>query len=347
MTVYFGINLNNREPLLASHYTLSDLLDLAQIAENYGFHSVWVGDSLFSKPRYDPLILLGAISQLTKRIVLGTACLVTATRNPLYLAMQWATLDRLSGGRTVMGACMSNPEEGVRREYQALGLDYGRRAEIFEEGLQILRQLLTTGKVTFRGTHFVYDNIEFYSGTEIEPLTPLQKPPPIWVVSNPTILGRSASVSKTQAVLSRAAHRIARFGDGWLTCCRAAHPEDFIAQRQLVVKALQEHGRNPAGFPMAYQVTLNVAEDPHEAERDLASYIENYYPELTSKGAVDLRDWGPVGTPEQVAGWFRLYANLGANYFICRFASMDQFAQVRRFAEMVLPALKGLTSSSS
>src|SRR6185437_5028624 len=57
-TVEFGVNLNNREPLITSDYTLADLLDLAEFAENRGFGSVWVGDSLFSKPRFEPISLL-------------------------------------------------------------------------------------------------------------------------------------------------------------------------------------------------------------------------------------------------------------------------------------------------
>jgi alkanesulfonate monooxygenase SsuD/methylene tetrahydromethanopterin reductase-like flavin-dependent oxidoreductase (luciferase family) len=72
---------------------------------------------------------------------LGTACLVTSTRNPLYLALEWATLDQLSGGRTVLGACMGNPEHGVRREFEALGLPFVKRAAVFEEGLAVLRSL--------------------------------------------------------------------------------------------------------------------------------------------------------------------------------------------------------------
>ena len=145
----FGVNINNREPLIAADYTLPDLLDISEVVENEGFDSVWVGDSLFSKPRYEPLSLMSAISQRTEKIRLGTACLVTATRNPLYLALEWATLDQISRGRTILGACMGNPEEGVKREYAALGLDFGKRASIFEEGLAVLRALWTEGKTDF------------------------------------------------------------------------------------------------------------------------------------------------------------------------------------------------------
>ena len=96
MSLRFGVNLNNREPLIAPDYDLPMLLELAERVEELGFDSVWVGDSLFSKPRYEPIVLLSAISQRTSRVGLGTACMVSSTRNPLYLALEWATLDQLS-----------------------------------------------------------------------------------------------------------------------------------------------------------------------------------------------------------------------------------------------------------
>ncbi|MET0937843.1 MAG: LLM class flavin-dependent oxidoreductase, partial [Gaiellaceae bacterium] len=75
----FGVNLNNREPLIAPDYDLQMLLDLSAIVESSGFDSVWVGDSLFSKPRYEPISLLAAISQRTSLVKLGTACMVSST----------------------------------------------------------------------------------------------------------------------------------------------------------------------------------------------------------------------------------------------------------------------------
>ena len=190
----FGVNLNNREPLIAPDYDLGALLDLSETVEELGFDSVWVGDSLFSKPRYEPLSLLSAISQRTKRVRLGTACLVTSTRNPLYLALEWATLDQISGGRTILGACKGNPEEGVRREFEALGLDFEKRGAIFEEGLAA--SCASSGRrasVTFHGKYFDYDDVSFFSGTEMGPLGPRQTPPPIWVVSNPRLVGDAPS----------------------------------------------------------------------------------------------------------------------------------------------------------
>lgn len=334
--VTFGVNINNREPLIVpSVYSLDDLLRQAEVVEAAGFDSVWVGDSLFSKPRYEALCLMSAISQRTAKVRIGTACLVTSTRNPLYLALEWATLDRLAGGRTILGACMGNPEQGVRREFKALGLDYGKKADIFEEGLAVLRDLLTTGRTNFQGQHFQYDNVEFYSGTEEGPLVGIQQPPPFWIVSNPKIIPDRLNPKAAERVANRAARRIARYGDGWMTCCRARHSDEFRAQRASILDELKAVGRDPAGFTMSYQVTMNIGRTREEAERDLDQYISSYYPELSK--AMDLGEWGPTGTADDIARWIEEFRDAGVNYFICRFGSMDQPGQVKRFAEEVLP----------
>ncbi|SRR5579884_278562 len=333
----FGVNLNNREPLLASDYDVHDLLDLSAAAEEAGFDSVWVGDSLFSKPRYEPLSLLAAVSQRTRKVGLGTACLVTATRNPLYLALEWATVDVISRGRTILGACMGNPEEGVRREYQAVGLDYTRRAEIFEEGLQILRTLWSEGRVSFHGRFFRYDDISFSSGVERAPLMPVQQPPPIWIVSNPRLM-RGVQERTVSRVIDRAATRIVRYGDGWMTCCRARHPEELTAQLGRIHDAARALGRDPLSLTVAYQVTMNIADSEAEARRGIGEYIAQYYPELSK--AVDLDEWGPVGTPDQIAAWISRFADAGVTCFICRFGALEQFRQVTRFAQEVLPRFK-------
>ena len=334
----FGVNLNNREPLIAMDYTLSDLLSLAERAETLGFDSVWVGDSLFSKPRWEPINLLSAISQRTTRVKLGTACMVSGTRHPLYLALEWATLDQLSGGRTILGTGMGNPEEGVRREYAAVGLDFDQRAGIFEEGLAVLRELWTTGATSFQGKHYAFDNVSFFSGTEMGPLAPVQSPPPIWVVSNPRLTVGTKQEDKTERVVSRAARRIATYGDGWMTCCRARHPDEFRVQLAQIDQAIEEAGRSRDEFVMSYQVTMNIADSRGEAQAGIDTYIGQYYPELSK--AMDIGEWGPVGTPDDIAEWLQAFADAGVDYFICRFGSLDQFGQVERLARDVLPAVQ-------
>src|SRR5690606_32278074 len=116
--------------------------------------------------------LLSAISQRTSRVGLGTACLVAPLRDPVSLALAWATLDQLSAGRTILGACAGNVEEGVRKEFEALGLDFRTRTSRFEEILHILRRLFDDGRVSYQGKHFQLDDVSFDSGTERHPLRP-------------------------------------------------------------------------------------------------------------------------------------------------------------------------------
>lgn len=330
----FGVNLNNREPLIAPDYDVPMLLDLAETVERAGFDSVWVGDSLFSKPRYEPISLLSAISQRTSRVRLGTACMVSSTRNPLYLALEWATLDVVSGGRTILGTGMGNPEQGVRKEFEALGLDYVRRGTLFEEGLAVIRSLWTEGKADFHGEFFDYDDVSFFSGTEMAPLMPVQSPPPIWVVSNPRLKG-DAAPEVIERRLEAACRRIVRYGDGWMTCCRAQHPEELVEQLGAIERYAERDDRDFSRLVISYQVTMNIGDSEEEARNAFDQYISKYYPELSQ--AMDLSNWGPVGTPDQIAAWIRTFADAGVDHFICRFGAIDQHAQVDRFAKDVLP----------
>ena len=333
----FGVNLNNREPLIAPVYTLADLLRLGEVAEESGFDSVWVGDSLFSKPRYEPLNVMSALSQRTSRVKLGTACLVTSTRNPLYLALEWATMDQLSNGRSILGACMGNPEIGVQREFAALGLDFKDRATIFEEGLEVLRSLWTEGSVNFKGKYYTYEDVAFYSGTEMAPLMPIQKPPPTWVVSNIRLTG-DLKEDVARRRLERSCERVIRYGDGWMTCCRAEHPEEVIEQIAQLRIAAEKLGEDFDRYTIAYQVTMNIGDSKAQAKDAFGQYISSYYPELSK--AIDLSNWGPVGPPETIIEWIETFKAAGVDHFICRFGDLNQFNQVERFANEVLPHVR-------
>jgi len=108
----FGLTLPNRGVVIGVT-TVAEMLQLAADAESAGWDSVWVGDSIFAKPRLDAMVLLGAIAARTTRVRIGPACFAsTPLRNALVLAYQWASLDFLSGGRTVFVACQGKPEPG-------------------------------------------------------------------------------------------------------------------------------------------------------------------------------------------------------------------------------------------
>jgi alkanesulfonate monooxygenase SsuD/methylene tetrahydromethanopterin reductase-like flavin-dependent oxidoreductase (luciferase family) len=332
----FGVNLNNRGPLLAADRDLGDLLELAELTEELGLDSVWVGDGLLAQPRHDPLMLLAALAERTRRVRLGTAALRASLRDPLYLAMAWATIDQLSGGRTVLGVSAGNAiEAGVRREFAVQGLDHHERMSRLEECLEVLRQLWTSGRVTFHGRHHDYDDVAFFSGTEVAPLGPLQSPP-IWLVSNPRV-GGSASPEVTQRSIARAAQRIVRYADGWLTCCRAGHPEEVEEQVAAIRAAAVEQGADPDRYSVAYQVTVTLADSGDDAADHFGRFIAAFYPEFGSR--VDPADWGPMGTPEDVVTWFTRFVGAGVDRFIVRFGTVDERAALRRFVDEIVPAL--------
>ena len=248
--------------------------------------------------------------------------------------MEWSTLDQISGGRTIFGPCMGSAEVRVRQEYKALGLPFKDRATIFEEGLAVLRKLWTDGAVDFHGKYFDYEDIAFHSGTEMEPLMPVQKPPPTWIVSNPRLIDESHD-ERMVRIMRRACRRIIEHGDGWMTCCRAEHPEELTEQLGYLRESAAELGRDFDDYEVSYQVTMNVGDSAEEAGAAFDEYISKYYPELSQ--AMDLSNWGPVGSPEQIAAWLREFAERGVTHFICRFGDLDQVTQVERFANEVLP----------
>jgi len=73
-TPKFGLTLPNRGVIIGAT-TVAEMLDMADWADgDRGWDSVWVGDSLFAKPRLDAIALLGALAARTKRVRLGPAC---------------------------------------------------------------------------------------------------------------------------------------------------------------------------------------------------------------------------------------------------------------------------------
>src|SRR5215813_6717339 len=139
----YGLSLPNRGVLFGAT-SVDELLALSEEADRSAvFDSIWVGDSLFAKPRLESLVLLAAIAARTRRVRLGTCCLSTfPLRDPIFLAAQWAALDHVSSGRMILGACIggSLPREKAEAEFAAFKIPLGERGPRLEEGISILRR---------------------------------------------------------------------------------------------------------------------------------------------------------------------------------------------------------------
>ncbi|MCY4583327.1 MAG: LLM class flavin-dependent oxidoreductase, partial [Chloroflexi bacterium] len=141
-------------------YSADGMLTLAERAEAAGLDSVWVGDSLVSKPRLEPVTAMSAIAARTSRVRIGTAVLLPALRPPVPLAHAIATADIVSGGRIVIGAGVGGAfNDDQRQDWTAAGVAPDSRAGRFSETVRLMKRLWTEDNVTFDGSHFRFDDL--------------------------------------------------------------------------------------------------------------------------------------------------------------------------------------------
>ncbi|MFI2228415.1 LLM class F420-dependent oxidoreductase [Nocardia testacea] len=137
----------------------------------------------------DPFVSLGYAAALTEQIRLITYLSVAPYRNPMLLAKAAATLDKLSGGRAVLGIGTGY----LKGEFHAVGVDFEERNILFDEALDVL-------PLHWKGEPFSYTGKHF-SAREVQARpTPVQQPIPIWIGGN--------------SALSR--RRVARAAQGWI-----------------------------------------------------------------------------------------------------------------------------------
>jgi alkanesulfonate monooxygenase SsuD/methylene tetrahydromethanopterin reductase-like flavin-dependent oxidoreductase (luciferase family) len=155
---------------------------LARRAEEAGWDGLFVWDHIVHhkdvrREIADPWVLLTAAALATSRIRLGTMITPVARRRVSKLAREVTTLDRLTGGRMILGAGLGAP---VEDEYGTFGepTDPKLLAARLDEGLFALNELWSGDPVTFHGDHVVVDDVTFLP-------TPVQRPRvPIWVGGN-------------------------------------------------------------------------------------------------------------------------------------------------------------------
>jgi len=321
----FGLMLSNRGVVL-DYCDADEMVRLAVTAEESGlFDSVWSGDSYLVNPRLDAITLLAAVAARTERVILGPACMGSFTlRSPLDLAIGWAGLDRISGGRSVMVACVGGGSGAAwEAEGKAAGVPAGERRPRMWERIQLLRRLWSEDDVTFRGQFHDYENLT------IAP-KPLRQPYPIWAATNVTRLASGVAGDRLPV---KTLATIGALCDGWMT--HSVDPDMFARAWDKVRAAAADAGRDPEALGNVLTLNICVNDDAETALAESSDFLESYYgirftPERT-------RAWTAFGTPDACAAQIRRYAGCGIQRIGLRITSRDQTGQLRRIVEEVLP----------
>ncbi|MEU6121411.1 LLM class F420-dependent oxidoreductase [Streptomyces sp. NPDC047123] len=200
--------------------TTEDLAEIARTADRSGFSYIASCDHVAIPHRlaegmstiwYDPVATLSYLAAVTTRVRLLSHVAVVGLRHPLLSAKQYATLDRLSDGRLILGVGAGH----VQEEFEVLGVDFDRRGPVLDETIDALKAALGPDEYPEHHGEF-FD----FAGLGQRP-RPVQQPVPLWVGGS------------SPAAVRRAATR----ADGWLP---QGDPRDKLPAQIAKLKRLRE-----------------------------------------------------------------------------------------------------------
>lgn len=306
----------------------------AQNVERLGFDDVWVVEDLaFGGGPTTAAAVLAA----TTRIEVGIGILAAVVRNPVYAAMEIATLERMAPGRLITGI-----GHGVQSWMAAVGAGLDSPLTALRETVTVVGDLLAGRRVSFEGRYVRVDDVALT-------FPPTAAPSILAGVRGPKSLAMAGSAC-----------------DGVLLA-EPATPAYVSWARQLVAGAAASAGRPRP--EVAVYAWLSVDDDPEQARRRLRPALaENladrdarihlsglpFGEQLSARmdapdraqreNALEL-DWvaqlGIVGTPDECAQAVRELASSGADRVILLPIPGDEHRQLDRFARDVLPLLAG------
>jgi len=275
-------------PVSGSWATPENMMNVAQRAEQLGYHSLWTFQRLLSpvdghwgqtyRSVQDPIVTLAYLAGHTEQIRLGVAVLNLPYVAPVLLAKQLATLDIVSRGRLDAGLGIGWSDE----EYTAVGVSKQHRGRRADEFISLLKKLWTQDVVEHEG--------EFYRvpPSRVEP-KPVQRPHP------PILLGGTAPA---------ALRRAGRACDGWVSSSRA--DLTTIGESVAVIKAAAaEAGRDPESLRFVCRGVVQVRPAGSGDRRPLTGTLEEIRADierLADQGItevfVDLNFDPEIGSPD-------------------------------------------------
>ena len=295
--------------------------DVGQVWE-----SLWVYDHFHTVPdpsdqaTHEAWSLMAAFAACTDRVRLGQMCTCMGYRNPAYLAKVAATVDAVSGGRVEMGIGAGWYEH----EWRAYGYGFpsaGERIGALDEGVQIMRQLWSTGAATLDGRYYQVD------GAICQPLPLQHNGIPVWVAGG--------GEKKTLRVAARYASYTNFDGE----------PEGFARKSQILAGHCAEVGTDFGAITRSASYNVVIGRDDAQVQQRLQWIREHYATYLPAEKVDEVvesfRSGPAVGTPEQIVATLRTMQDLGMTYAICYFvdAAYDR-SSLELFETEVIPALR-------
>jgi F420-dependent oxidoreductase-like protein len=292
----------------------AELHDIAQAAEQLGYHSLWLYDHFYHFPVPDnvsilePWTLMSVLAGATKTIRVGTMVLCNGYRPPALLAKMAATLDVLSGGRLEFGYGAGWHSE----EFAGYGYDFppvATRIRQMEEGLTVIKQLWSEQRATFAG--------KFYRVNDAfcEP-KPLQRPHP------PITIGGGG-----ERLLLRA---VARHADIW-NYFPAPLPE-----YEHKATVLDDHCRALGRDPQSVERSLLTPTVTAEWEKEVRDQLEG----AKARGYMWAHSGNLVqGTPDIVVPRYRDYIRRGVSFFIVQLPDGRDLKRIEFVAQQVIADL--------
>jgi alkanesulfonate monooxygenase SsuD/methylene tetrahydromethanopterin reductase-like flavin-dependent oxidoreductase (luciferase family) len=212
-TMRFGVHV----PQLGALGDAVALVDLAGRADAAGWDGFFVWDHVMhagDPDACDPWVALGAIAATTTRMVLGPLVTPLPRRRPWKVAREVATLDRLAGGRTVLGVGIGTDHYGEFTKFAEPAADDRSRGAHLDEALALITALWSGERITHEGAHY-------------RALDVVQTPPP---VQRPRVPIWCAAAWPNRAPLRRAAR-----WDGVVPVGRVT-PDDIGALRAEIAR---------------------------------------------------------------------------------------------------------------
>jgi alkanesulfonate monooxygenase SsuD/methylene tetrahydromethanopterin reductase-like flavin-dependent oxidoreductase (luciferase family) len=262
---------------------------------------------------------MAAFAAATNRVRLGQMCTCMGYRNPAYLAKIAATIDVISGGRVEMGIGAGWYEH----EWRAYGYGFpsaGDRLAMLDEGVQIMRQLWTTGTATLLGKHYQVE------GAIGRPLPLQDNGIPLWI----------AGGGETKTL--RTAAKYAQYTNFDAT------PEVFTRKSDILAEHCKDVGTDFESIVRSANFNVIIGETEKDVADKLA-WVRAHHQPLIPADALERTmsglSSGPlVGTPEQIVERLTELRKLGLGYAIGYFAdaAYDR-ASIDLFAYKVIPQL--------